>query len=60
MRDAVVHVLQASEVLAVRGLLVQALNDNAGRFYQSCGFTPSPTEQLMLMATISDLKAAIS
>lgn len=59
VRDAVVRVLQASAVLAVRGLLVQALNDNAGRFYQSCGFTPSPTERLMLMATISDLKAAI-
>jgi hypothetical protein len=44
----------------VRGLLVQALNADAQRFYQACGFTPSPADPMMLMATMNDLKAAIS
>ena len=59
LRDAVLRVLQAGEVLAVRGLLVQALNADAQRFYQACGFTPSPADPLMLMATMNDLKAAL-
>ena len=58
LRDAVLRVLQASEVLAVRGLLVQALNPQAQRFYLACGFTPSPAEPMLLMATMTDLTAA--
>jgi GNAT superfamily N-acetyltransferase len=59
LRDAVLRVLQAGEVLAVRGLLVQALNADAQRFYQACGFTPSPIDPMTLMATMTDLKAAL-
>ena len=59
LRDAVLRVLQASEVLAVRGLLVQALNPEAQRFYLACGFTPSPAEPMLLMATMTDLTAAL-
>lgn len=51
VRDAVLRALQASGVLAVRRLLVQALNHDDKRFCQSCGFTPSPTERLMLRTT---------
>ncbi|MFN7307265.1 MAG: GNAT family N-acetyltransferase [Acetobacteraceae bacterium] len=59
LRDAVLRVLQAGEVLAVRGLLVQALNADAQRFYQACGFTSSPADPLILMATMGDLKTAL-
>ncbi|OYW08641.1 MAG: GNAT family N-acetyltransferase [Rhodospirillales bacterium 12-71-4] len=59
LRDAVLRVLQASEVLAVRGVLVQALSDDAQQFYQACGFTPSPIDPMTLMATMTDLKAAL-
>jgi threonine/homoserine/homoserine lactone efflux protein len=52
-------VLQASKVLAVRGLLVQALNPEAQRFYLACGFTSSPAEPMLLMATMTDLAAAL-
>ena len=51
VRDAVLRALQASGVLAVRRLLVQALNHDDKRFCQSGGFTPSPTERLMLRTT---------
>lgn len=59
LRDAVLRVLQASEVLAVRGVLVQALNADAQQFYRACGFTPSPIDPMTLMATMTDLKAAL-
>jgi len=59
LRDAVLRVLQASEVLAVRGVLVRALNANAQQFYQACGFMPSTIDPMTLMATMTDLKAAL-
>lgn len=59
LRDAVLRVLQASEVLAVCGMLVQALNADAQRFYEACGFTPSPVDPMMLMATMADLRGAL-
>ncbi len=51
--------LRASEVLALRGLLVQALNADAERFCQACGLMPSPIDPMPLMATMTDLKAAL-
>lgn len=59
LQDAVRRTLQASQVLAVRGLLVQALNDDARRFYLGHGFVASPAEPMLLMAPIADLTAAI-
>lgn len=59
LRDAARRTIQASEALAVRGLLVQALNDGAAGFYLACGFVPSPGESRVLMATMTDLVAAL-
>ena len=59
LRDAVLRTLRASEALAVRGLLVQALNPEAQRFYLACGFVPSPADPMLLMATLPDLRAAL-
>lgn len=58
LRDAVLRTLQAAEVLAVRGMLVQALNADAQKFYHACGFVPSPSDPMMLMATLADLSQA--
>ncbi len=59
LRDAVLRTMQAADVLAVRGLLVQALGENARRFYLACGFEPSPHDPMLLMATLRDLAAAM-
>lgn len=59
LRDAVLRVLQASEVLGVRALLVQALSAEAQRFYLGCGLAPSPADPMVLMATVQDLTAAL-
>lgn len=58
LRDAVLRTLQAAEVLEVRGMLVQALNPKAQAFYLACGFVPSPSDPMLLMATLADLATA--
>ncbi len=57
MRDAGLRVLQAAEVIGIRGLLVHALNDKARAFYQRLGFDPSPLDPMLLMVTLADLRA---
>lgn len=59
LRDAVLRTVQVSAAIAVRGILVQALNEDAARFYRACGFVPSPGDPMLLMATLSDVTAAL-
>jgi hypothetical protein len=39
-------------------MLVQALNADAQKFYLACGFVPSPSDPMLLMATLADLSQA--
>jgi len=59
LRDAVLRTVQASEAIAVRGILVQALSEDAARFYRACGFVASPGDPMLLMATLGDVTAAL-
>jgi len=59
LRDAVLRTLQASAAIGVRGILVQAISENAARFYRACGFVPSPGDPMLLMATLGDVTAAL-
>lgn len=55
IRDAGLRVLQAADAIGIRGLIVQALSDNAREFYERVGFEPSPLDPNLLMITIADL-----
>jgi len=59
-QDAVSRVVQASDAIGIRGLLVHAISDEARAFYLGLGLTASPIEPMTLMATIEDLKAAMA
>jgi len=48
LADAVQRVEQASEVLAVYAIVVEALNPSAAKFYQSFGFIPFADQPLKL------------
>jgi GNAT superfamily N-acetyltransferase len=48
LADAVKRVEQASSVLAVYAIVVDALNLNAARFYQQFGFIPFPDKPMKL------------
>jgi GNAT superfamily N-acetyltransferase len=59
VRDAGLRVIQAADTIGIRGLIVQAITDEARLFYERLGFEPSPLDPMLLMITLTDLKACI-
>lgn len=59
-RDAVMRVLNAAEAIGIRGLLVHALSEDAKSFYLRQGLEASPLDPMTLMATLGDLRDALS
>ena len=57
LQDALMRVEQAGDMIAIRALLVQAINDTARNFYLRFGFSPSPIDELRLMLLMKDLRA---
>jgi len=60
LRDAVLRTLQAADIAGIRALLVHALTEQAGRFYERAGFQPSPLRPLTYMLLLSTARAALS
>ena len=58
-RDAARRVLQAAETIGIRGIVVHALSTKARDFYLALGFDPSPTKPMMLMVSLTDIRAAL-
>lgn len=58
-RDAALRVLQASDILGIRGLLVHAISDEACAFYVALGLEPSPLDPMILMIRLVDLRSAL-
>lgn len=58
-RDGALRVVQAAEVIGIRGILVHAISDDAKAFYLALGFSESPLEPMTLMVTLADLRAAL-
>ena len=56
IRDAGLRVIQAADSIGVRGMIVQALSEEARSFYEKVGFEPSPMDPNLLMITLADLK----
>jgi predicted N-acetyltransferase YhbS len=58
VRDASMRAAQAAEIIGVRGILVQAISDEARAFYLAVGFDPSPLESMTLLITLADARRA--
>lgn len=58
LNDALVRVVRASEQVAVRAVVVHAVDENASTFYQRFGFRALSATPRTLMATMSALRAA--
>ncbi|MBV5305336.1 MAG: GNAT family N-acetyltransferase [Desulfobulbaceae bacterium] len=58
VRDAGHRVVQAADMIGIRGLIVHALSAEARTFYEAVGFASSPLDPMTLMITLSDLKAS--
>ncbi|NMN71358.1 GNAT family N-acetyltransferase [Rhizobium sp. 57MFTsu3.2] len=60
VRDAGLRLLNAAEILGIRGVLVHAISDDARAFYEAVGFLPSPSDSMMLMIGLNDLNSAMN
>jgi predicted N-acetyltransferase YhbS len=58
-RDGAIRVLQAAEVLGIRGILVHAISERARDFYLALGFESSPLDPLTLMVTLADVRLGL-
>ena len=54
LRDAILRTLQAAEIAGVRAILVHAISERARKFYEDCGFVPSPMDPMTLMITVAE------
>lgn len=52
LKDAVLRVKQAAEVLGIRGVLVHAISEDARQFYERFGFAGTPTQPMTLVLSI--------
>lgn len=46
LRDAILRVLQAADIIGVRAILVRAISEDARQFYLSHGFIESPLDPM--------------
>jgi GNAT superfamily N-acetyltransferase len=58
LRDALRRVAVASEQIAVRAVVVHAVDESAGRFYEHFGFRALSATPRTLMITVAELRAA--
>lgn len=58
LKDALVRSASAAEIIAVRAVLVHALNEEARQFYMRFDFEPSPVHPLHLMLLTKDIRAS--
>jgi GNAT superfamily N-acetyltransferase len=58
-RDSALRVMQASEAIGIRGMLVHAISDEAKAFYLALGLSQSSLEPMTLMVTLADLRATL-
>jgi GNAT superfamily N-acetyltransferase len=57
LKDALIRVAQAADLIGCRALLVHAKDESAKNFYLRFGFEPSPTNELHLFLLMKDLEA---
>nr|WP_205678916.1 GNAT family N-acetyltransferase [Aquisphaera insulae] len=56
LKDAMLRTVQAADIAGIRALVVHAKDENARRFYEHFGFSPSPTDALHLYLLVKDIK----
>lgn len=59
VRDAALRVIEAADVIGIRGMITHAVSPEAKQFYEAMGFEPSQLDPMLLMMTLSDLLQAL-
>lgn len=60
LRDAILRVLQASDIVGVRAILVHAISEEAKQFYLAHGFLESPVASMTLCLPLGTARQAIT
>lgn len=56
LKDATLRVMQAADIVGIRGILVDAIDDTARSFYERFGFRRSTTFPLKLVITVDEAR----
>jgi len=59
LKDALVRIAGAAEIVGVRAVLVHAIDAQAAGFYRRFNFEPSPVNDLHLMLLMKELRLAL-
>jgi len=59
LKDALLRTIRAAETIAVRAILVHAIDSSAAHFYMRFGFEPSPVDEFHLMLLMKDLQRSM-
>lgn len=59
LRDAMLRVVQAADIIGGRALLVHAKDERAKNFYEHFGFEPSPVDAFHLFLLLKDIKKTL-
>ena len=60
LRDAVLRVHQASEIVGIKAILVHAISEEARRFYMAQGFLETPFERMTLCLPLEAVEPALA
>jgi GNAT superfamily N-acetyltransferase len=56
LKDALLRVEKAADILGIRAILVHAIDEHARAFYERYDFEPCPDDRLHLMLLMKDLR----
>lgn len=59
LKDALLRITQAADIVGARAVLVHAIDEPAKQFYLHFGFEPSPIHELQLMLLMKDLRKVL-
>ena len=59
LKDALIRIVQASDIIGVRAVLAHAKDEKAKEFYLLHGFEPSPIDSFHLLLLLKDIKKTL-
>jgi GNAT superfamily N-acetyltransferase len=60
LKDALVRIAQAADIIGARAVLVHAIDEQARKFFEHFNFEASPIHELQLMLLMKDLRKALA
>jgi GNAT superfamily N-acetyltransferase len=57
--DALTRIREAADIVAVRAVMVHAIDEAARRFYEHFAFEPSPLDPYQLLLLLKDVRRAV-